>query len=191
MEKAIIDHVVFNQMVNHLSPVVKRDVSVPLNSRYVVSHIHIRVEDGKMTCRACDGFRIHEDIFPVMGMTAPFSCSINVPRLKAGSDVSLILDDRMAYVEFDDVRFATRQDPSESLDLDGMIAKGTGTELHEYMLNPTYLSQAAASLTKDKMHPVILQTGVSHGFDFVILRSEKRDIKQNRYILPLRWIGKR
>jgi len=110
--------------------------------------IHMEFGENMVRCMAIDGHRIHENHIPAV-TSVKFVCHICPPRLAAHSRVKISLDDDFtAYIEFGDVRFATKQ-PSEPLDIPGLdkVQKMIEEDVRfEVVVNSRYLLDAAKTM---------------------------------------------
>lgn len=179
MKQALIDKKDFNRMIQQMKKVIN-----PNSWRVREGLIQLCVRKGAMKCVATDGFRLHE-VSIYAKTDDEFSCFISVPRLKATENVHLTLEDGYAYVDFDDVRFSTKQ-PQEDLekfDFDVIRKMIADDERVEIAVNPKYLMDALQALSGEKS--VILNVGKSPTKPIVIRANDQLHLELFG-VLPVR-----
>lgn len=179
MKQAFIDKKDFNRMIQQMKKVINPNSWRPRDGL-----IQLEVWKGAMKCVATDGFRIHE--VSIYAKTEDeFSCFIAVPRLKATDNVRLTLEDGYAYLDFDDVRFSTKQPQEEQqkFDFDVIRKMIADDERVEIAVNPKYLMDALQALSGEKS--VILNVGKSPTKPIVI-RANDQLHRELFGVLPVR-----
>lgn len=171
--KATIDANAFDKMVKHMQKVLAR--TNPYAPNKLIECIHLDFQPGQVKCIAVDGYRIHEEYLST-NEDSCFSCYINPPRLscsRAGY-VTVSLKDGVAYVEFDNVRFATKQTELSKpvVGFEKIMELIGEDERFEVAVNPKYLLDAVNTMKSEKkiilnvgdpMRPITIRPGDGQG----------------------------
>lgn len=155
--KVFIEGKAFNQMVKHLQRALAQPGAYP---NKLIECIHLDFHPGRVKCIAVDGYRVHEEYLPAQ-VDSEFSCYIDPPRLSSARAgyVHVSLENGIAYVEFDNVRFATKQvELSKPVVGSEKIMEMIGDdERFEVAVNPQYLLDAINAVKSEKF--IILNVG--------------------------------
>lgn len=156
--KATIEAKTFDCMVKHMKKVLSR--SNPYIPNKLIECIHLDFQPGRVKCIAIDGHRIHEEYLPAQ-VDHSFSCHIDPPSLSSSrvGHVTISLEDGVAYVEFGNVRFSTKQSKTPltvfgSEKIQELIGDD---ERFEVAVNPQYLLDAINAVKSEKR--IILNVG--------------------------------
>lgn len=157
--KAHIDAKDFNRMIRNLKPALKKPGTSAMGRNDLTELIHLEFGKDQVKCVAIDGFRVHEE-YIYATVDEEFSCHIAPPQLlpQAG-DVHVYVEGATAYVEFDNIRLATKQ-PNYPLTVydSGKILEMIGDdERFEVAVNPKYLLDAVSAVKGEKQ--IVLNIG--------------------------------
>ena len=156
--KANIEATAFNRMVKHMKKALSRPGECAPNK--LIECIHLEFHPGKVRCIAVDGFRIHEECLPAQ-VDSDFHCHIDPPRLSAfrAGFVRVSLENGVAYVEFDNARFATKQadTPLPVVGSEKIMKMIGDDERFEVAARPQYLLDAINALKSEDY--IILNVG--------------------------------
>lgn len=181
--KATIEATAFDRMVKHMQKVLSRPNAYSPNK--LIKCIHLEFHPGKVKCIAVDGYRVHEECLPAQ-VDSDFKCHIDPPRLSAfhAGYVRVCLENEVVYVEFDNVRFATKQavEPLPVVGSEKIMEMIGDDERFEVAVNPQYLLDAINALKLEEC--IILNVGDS--LRPIILRPDSGMNQQMCGVLPVR-----